>query len=287
MDGTTLESIELDLGGGARHSGLAAGPVDGDLVLLLHGFPETARSWQAELVTLGAAGYRAVAPDQRGYASGARPANLAAYVVDELVADVGRFADVLGRERFHLVGHDWGAFVAWYAGDRLAARVRTLSVVSTAHPLPFVAALAGDTDQLARSAYMEVLRTPGAEAVLLADDAALLRAAYGDAVDAATVAEYLQVLGAEGGAGLVGGLAWYRANDFSAPIGRIEVPTLYVWSDGDAYLGPDAAAGSAAFVDGPYRFEVLEGVSHWIPEEAPEALGAFLLEHLAGDGAVA
>jgi pimeloyl-ACP methyl ester carboxylesterase len=285
MAGAGVERIVLELETGARHPCLAAGPADGDLVLLLHGFPETARSWWAELATLGGAGYRAVAPDQRGCSPGARPEGLGAYVIEELVADVGRFADALSHDRFHLGGHDWGGFVAWYTADRLAPRVRTLAVVSTPHPLAFVAALAGDTDQRERSAYMGVLRTPGAEALLLADDGALLRAAYGDAVDPDTVAEYLQVLGADGGAGLAGGLAWYRANDLSAPIGHIGVPTLYVWSDGDPYLGPDAAAGTAAYVDAPYRFEVLEGVTHWIPEEAPEALGRLFLEHLTdGEG---
>ena len=102
--------------------------------------PSGARSWRAVLATLGGAGYRAVAPDQRGYSPGVRPEGLGAYVIEELVADVGRFADALGRDRFHLVGHDWGGFVAWYTADRLAPRVRTLSAVSTPHPLAFAAA---------------------------------------------------------------------------------------------------------------------------------------------------
>lgn len=280
MGDAHVESIELELATGARHTGLAAGPAGGELVLLLHGFPQTARSWEAQLLALGTAGYRAVAPDQRGYCAGARPVGLDGYVIDELVADVARFADASGAERFHLVGHDWGGFVAWYAGARLAPRLRTLTVVSTPHPDAFLAALAGDTDQATRSAYMEVLRTPGAEAVLLADDAALLRAAYGDAVDPDTVEEYLRVLGADDGAALAGGLAWYRANDFATPMGPVSVPTLYVWSDGDPYLGPDAAAASGAFVAGPYRFEVLEGVGHWVPEEAPDVLARLLLQQL-------
>ena len=272
----------LALDNGARHTARVAGPDDGELVLLLHGFPATSRSWLGVLPILGAAGYRAVAPDQRGSCAGARPSELEAYRLDELVADVARFADALGASRFHLVGHDWGGLVAWVAGVRLSERLLTMTSVSTPHPDAFVAALVGDTDQGQRSAYVEVLRTPGAEALLLADDAAVLRDAFGDAVPPTTIDEYLRVLGADEGAGLAGGMAWYRANDLADPLGPIAVPTLYVWSDGDPYLGPDAAAATAAFVTGPYRLVTLEGVSHWVPEQVPERLGALLLEHLGG-----
>jgi pimeloyl-ACP methyl ester carboxylesterase len=127
---------------------------------------------------------------------------------------------------------------------------------------------------------MQWFRTPDAEATFLADDAALLRAAYADhPPDAAT--EYVRVFTADGGAALTGGLAWYRANDFRAPDGPITTPTLYVWSTGDVALGREAAEGTAAEVSGPYRFEVLEDVSHWIPEEAADTLDALLLDHLA------
>ena len=82
------------------------------------------------------------------------------------------------------------------------------------------------------------------------------------------------------GAALTGGLNWYRANDFTAEVGSITAPTMYVWSTDDVALGREAAEGSAAEVEGPYRFEVLEGVSHWIPEDAPDALNSLLLDHL-------
>ena len=274
-----IETIELAVGP-YRYSALAAGPADGDVVLLLHGFPETSYEWRAQLEALGDAGYRAVAPDQRGYAAGARPTALQEYAVDRLVDDVFGFADALGAGRFHLVGHDWGGFVAWYAAGRSPVRVRTLSVVSTPHPGAFVAAYHGDTDQRERSAYMDWFRTPDAEAAFLADDAAMLRADYqghsGEGAD-----EYARVFSADDGAALTGGLNWYRANDFTDDSGPITVPTLYVWSDDDVALGRDAAEATGAFVEGPYRFEVLPGISHWVPEEAPEALNRLLLEHLA------
>jgi pimeloyl-ACP methyl ester carboxylesterase len=275
-----VEAIELAVGP-YRYSARANGPADGDVVLLLHGFPETSYEWRAQLGALGAAGYRAVAPDQRGYARGARPADVGEYAIEHLVDDVQAFADALGAERFHLVGHDWGGFVAWYAGAALGDRIRTLTVVSTPHPVPFRAAMhSASGDQAERSSYMQWFRTPEAEAMFLADDAALLSAAYGEHPPEAA-AEYLRVFTADGGAALTGGLNWYRANDFTAPIGSITVPTLYVWSTGDVALGREAAEGTAAEVDGPYRFEVLEGVSHWIPEVAGDQLDRLLLEHLA------
>ena len=274
-----MDTLELGVGR-YRYSAIADGPPDGELVLLLHGFPETSFEWRHQLATLGAAGYRAVAPDQRGYARHARPGELDEYRVEQLVADAVGFADALGADRFHLVGHDWGGFIAWYTAAAHPDRLRTLTVVSTPHPVPFRGAMRSGTDQRERSSYMQWFRTPEAEATFLADDAALLRAAYAEhPPDAA--AEYLRVFTADGGAALTGGLAWYRANDFRAPDGPITVPTLYVWSTGDVALGRTAAEGTAAEVSGPYRFEVLDGVSHWIPEEAAEALDALLLDHLA------
>ena len=273
-----METLELTIGP-YRYAARAAGPADGELVLLLHGFPETSYEWRAQLDALAAAGYRAVAPDQRGYTPGARPAELAEYAVDRLVDDVFGFADALGTERFHLVGHDWGGFVAWYTAARDDGRLRTLTVVSTPHPVPFRAAMQSGGDQRERSSYMQWFRSPDAEVAWLADDGALLSAAYGEhPADARD--EYRRVFTADGGAALTGGLNWYRANQFHAPDGAITVPTLYVWSTDDVALGREAAEGTSAEVTGPYRFEVLDGVSHWIPEVAPDALDALLLDHL-------
>ncbi len=196
------------------------------------------------------------------------------------------FAEQLGAERFHLVGHDWGGFVAWYTAGRHGDRLRTLTVVSTPHPAPFRGAMRADSgsDQSERSSYMQWFRTADAEAAFLADDAALLDAIYAEhPPDAA--AEYRRVFTADDGAALTGGLNWYRANNFRADIGAITTPTMYVWSTADVALGREAAEGTAAEVAGPYRFEVLDGVSHWVPEAAADALDALLLDHLQHDGA--
>jgi pimeloyl-ACP methyl ester carboxylesterase len=282
---SSAESVELAVGP-HRHSARAAGPADGELVLLLHGFPETSYEWRAQLAALGVAGYRAVAPDQRGYAAGARPEALDQYATDHLVDDVYGFADALGAERFHLVGHDWGGFVAWYTAARdsglPAPRLRSLTVVSSPHPAPFQAATHSGSDQAERSSYFGWFRTADAETIWLADDGALLTAAYAEHPEDAR-AEYRRVFTADGGAALTGGLNWYRANTFHVPDGAITAPTLYVWSTDDVALGREAAEGTAAAVSGPFRFEVLDGVSHWIPEVAADALNPLLLEHLRSD----
>jgi pimeloyl-ACP methyl ester carboxylesterase len=266
--------------GGLVFDARAAGPADGELVLLLHGFPQTSLAWRQQLEALGDAGYRAVAPDQRGYSPGARPVDVGEYRAERLVGDVLGFADALGAPTFHLVGHDWGGAVAWQVAGRHPERLRTLTSVSTPHPAAFRRSIEGG-EQRERSGYMLFFRTPDAEPFFLDNDAAVLRSLYSaSALPEDAAAEYIRVL-TEPGA-LTGALNWYRAADVGLVegLGPITTPTLYVWSTNDPALGRDAAEATAGHVDGPYRFEVLDGVSHWIPEEAPDALNALLLEHL-------
>jgi pimeloyl-ACP methyl ester carboxylesterase len=159
-----------------------------------------------------------------------------------------------------------------------------LTAVSVPHPTAFVAALRTDEDQRQRSQYMKLFRVEGkAEEVLLRDDASGLRVFFGGAEAVADVDRYIALMREPGV--LTKCLNWYRAQDLGdiEGIGATTVPTLYVWSDGDLALGATAAHATAAHVTGPYRFEVLHGVSHWIPEEAPAQLSSWLLEHFAAD----
>lgn len=260
-----------------------AGPADGELVLLLHGFPQTSFAWRFQLDALGAAGYRAVAPDQRGYSARARPAAVEEYRVDHLVGDALGIADALGAERFHVVGHDWGGAVAWQVAGRHPDRLRTLTSLSTPHPAAFRRSIQAG-EQRDRSSYMLFFRSPEAEPFFLGDDAAGLRSLYtASGLAAEAVEEYVRVLTQPGA--MAGALNWYRAADLGLVegLGPITTPTMYVWSTWDPALGPEAAEATAGHVDGPYRFEVLEGVSHWIAEEVPDRLNGLLLEHLAGE----
>ncbi|HVL27637.1 MAG TPA: alpha/beta fold hydrolase [Acidimicrobiales bacterium] len=275
--------------GGLRFDALAAGPEDGPLVLLLHGFPQSSHQWRNQLPVLAAAGFRAVAPDQRGYSPEARPEGVAAYHVDRLVEDVLALADALGAGPFHLVGHDWGAIVAWVAAARHGGRLRSLTAVSTPHPLAMAEALGSPTgDQARRSAYVNLFRLPKVpERLLLAGEGGGLRKLFWNTgyTDREAVEEYVRLL--DGPAAVTAALNWYRAVDLGtlAGVGPVEVPTLYVWSTDDPALGREAAERTAAYVRGRYRFVELAGVSHWVPEDSPADLNVELLAHLGAAGA--
>ena len=276
--------MEITTGDGLVFRARAAGPADGRLVLLLHGFPQTSRCWAAQIDALARAGYRAVAFDQRGYSPGARPADVAAYKPALLVGDVLGVADALRAERFDLVGHDFGGMVAWMVAGHHSERIRTLTVASTPHPAAFRAAYR-DThaDQGERSEYMRTFRAGDRGAMeqsLLADDAAALRGIYGG-IAGDVVDEYVAVLSEPGA--LVAAIDWYRSmsGTASAATPPASMPTLYAWGDRDPALGRAAAETTAGLVTGPYRFAVLDGVGHWIPELAGDRFTPLLLEHLA------
>ena len=255
-----------------------SGPLDGPVVVALHGFPQTSSSWDAVTPLLTDAGYRVLAPDQRGYSPGARPAAVSAYRTDALCADVLALADAAGAERFHLLGHDWGAVVGWVLAATRPDRVLTLTAVSVPHPTAMVEALAGT--QALRSWYMAFFQLPAVPELLLRAGGgvgarALLRlAAHPDpAAATAVLADRRTATGA---------LNWYRALRLAGrtSVPAVTVPTLYVWSDADAALGRRGAEGTARHVSGPYRFEVLHGISHWVPEERPVELAGLVLERL-------
>lgn len=289
----TTVTTELDANG-CTFRARCAGPADGPVVLLLHGFPQTSRCWVAQLDALAAAGYRAVAVDQRGYSPGARPDDPAAYAMAHLVDDVLGLVDALGVDRVDLVGHDFGGSVAWTVAGHHPDRLRSLTVASTPHPLAFVRAYqagsgstaatteARSSDQNRRSGYMRTFREAPrgqVEAQLLADDAAGLRLVYAGLPDA-TIDAHVQDMSEPGS--LVAAVDWYRAMSAkaSAAVPPCTVPTLYVWSDADPAIGRDAALATEQHVTGPYRFVTLEGAGHWIPEQAAPTFAPLLLDHL-------
>jgi pimeloyl-ACP methyl ester carboxylesterase len=279
-----LQEIVLE-SQGLRFNALSAGPAEGERVLLLHGFPQFADAWLEIMGVLASARFRAVAVDQRGYSPGARPSEVADYAIELLISDVAAFANALGRERFHLVGHDWGAMVAWEFAARNPAQVLSLSALSTPHPDALFAAKANDEDQKLRSTYVTLFRMPGgvAEAALQADDYQRLRQAYQGKLRESAVGENIRRF-AEPGA-LTAALNWYRALDFERRTGKIHVPTLYIWGSMDRALGETAALATVNHMAAPYRFERLEGKSHWLLEEVPHAVSALVLEHLAANSA--
>jgi pimeloyl-ACP methyl ester carboxylesterase len=264
---------------------LVAGEPGAPLVLLLHGFAESMYCWHAQVGALAAAGYRAIAPSQRGYSPGARPdaSDPANYHIDRLMDDAMAIVGASGNsERFHLVGHDWGGSIAWALADRYKQRLASLTVLSRPHPNAFNRALlTTDPDQAHRSRHHKAFLEPGAAEVVLAEDARWLRerlAANG--VPAAAIAQHLGVLGNK--AAMEAALAWYRARGaIRSPLGAIRVPTLYIWGDADDTVGRMAAEGTADFVAAPFSFEVLPGVGHFAADQAPDRVNELLLQHVA------
>jgi len=262
------------------------GAPDAPLVLLLHGFAESMHCWRAQVAALADAGYRAVAPSQRGYSSGARPdvSDSANYHIDRLMDDAMAIAAAsgYGERRFHLVGHDWGGSIAWALADRFPERLASLTVLSRPHPNAFNRALQmPDGDQAHRSRHHKAFLEPGAADLLLADDAKWLRERLAAAgVPAGAIEQHLSVLGNKDA--MEAALAWYRARGaIRTPLGPIRVPTLYIWGDADDTVGRLAAEGTVDFVAAPYRFEVLPGVGHFAADQVPDRVNKLLLQHVA------
>ena len=280
-----VETTNVKTRSGLTFTADVAGPVGGSLVLLLHGFPESRHSWREALPVLAGAGYRAVAPDQRGYSPDARPdpADLSNYAFDKLIDDAVEIAAAAGYadKRFHLVGHDWGGQVSWGAAGKYPDRLASLTILSRPHPGSFRRALLDEAgDQKHRSRHHRAFLEPETGKMLLADNARRLREGLtGQGVPAAALEQHLSVLGNP--EALEAALAWYRSNKgLAADIDTIKVPTLYIWGDADATVGPDAANGTAEFVGAAYAMEVLPGVGHFVMDQASARATELLLGHL-------
>jgi pimeloyl-ACP methyl ester carboxylesterase len=265
---------------------LVAGEAGSPLVLLLHGFAESMHCWRAQATALGAAGYRAVAPSQRGYSPDARPdtSDAANYHIDRLVDDAMAIVATCGyqQSRFHLVGHDWGGSIAWSLADRFPQRLASLTVLSRPHPNAFNRALQMlDGEQAQRSRHHKAFLEPDAADRMLADDAKALRerlTANGVPPDA--IERHLGVLGNKGA--MEAAMAWYRARGaIRGPLGPTRVPTLYIWGDADDTVGVMAAEGTQDFVAAPYRFEILPGVGHFAADQQPDRVSELLLQQVA------
>ncbi|MQY08805.1 alpha/beta fold hydrolase [Actinomadura macrotermitis] len=263
------------------------GPIDGEAVVLLHGFPQTSASWDLLAPLLHEAGYRTLAPDQRGYSPRARPRGRFAYRMTELVDDALALVELAGAggRRVHLVGHDWGAAVSWALAGARPDAVATMTALSVPHPGAFMQALF-TSRQFLQSWYMYLIQIPGLPEFLLRqlDRRARPRLIAGVAGGGQSVggavrdADFLMNSGA-----LTPALNWYRGMPFNPPrrLTKVAVPTLYVWSDADPALSRKGAELTRKWVTGPYTFRTLAGVGHWIPEQAADEVAGLLLAHLA------
>jgi pimeloyl-ACP methyl ester carboxylesterase len=258
------------------------GRISDETYILLHGFPGGAETWDDVADGLVANRFRVLAPNQRGYAEGARPREVDAYALPELAADVLALADAAGVDRFHLAGHDWGGFVAWYLAAHHPERLASVAVLSTPHPRALGESMLTSLQPL-RSSYVAAFQVPVLpERLLTLSGGRMLRNGLRASGLPGSFAEsYTQRMMQPGA--LTGALNWYRAAirhpHHLRTVDSITAPVLYVWSNRDVALGGTAARRTARHVSGPYRFVVLDLVPHWIPETRPAELVTLLTDH--------
>ena len=249
----------------------------GTPVLLIHGWPDSGYLWRHQIPFLAGHGFRVIVPDMRGLGRSDRPPEVADYALAKVIGDVAAVLDAAGVEAAHVVGHDWGAAVAWFTAMFLPDRVMKLAVLSVGHPR------APRTMRQNEMAWYQLLfQFEGiAEATIQFNDWAWLREfSRGDG----DLERYIEDLSRPGA--LTASLNWYRANlaprmPGPAPeLPPVAAPTLAIWSAGDHYLDGERVKKSAAFVQGPWRYEEIQGASHWVPLDAPERLNELLLDWL-------
>ena len=288
VDGVSVEHLHL-LSNGVRLHCAVAGPADGPLVVALHGFPEYWRGMAGVMTRLARAGFRVVAPDQRGYALSEKPSGIDAYRVEELAADVVGIIDHFGRDRADIVGHDWGAAVAWWLALTHPHRVRRLVVANVPHPSVFAREVRSNRRQTLKSWYIFAIQAPAIPEVVAFGRRARPRFARfiaGTATPGAFSPRYLRQLQdawAQPGAAR-GMLNWYRASVRRRPgrltDKRIHVPTLIIWGRRDVALSDTMAQPSADLCD-DVRVEFLDEATHWVLHDEPERTGDLIVGFLS------
>ena len=265
---------------GLRFRAMVDGPPQGELFILLHGFPEGAESWSRQVEAVAQAGGLALAPDLRGYGLSDAPEGVERYAIGELVEDVAAIIKAFGRTEAHVAGHDWGAIIAWFFASRHPEMTKTLTALSVGHPAALAAAGREDEDQRSRSRYIALFLQEGkAEEVLSEESYRRLRAMFAlgpnpEAVPRAVVDHFVRSLSRPGR--LTAALNYYRANfaqgaAWAALAQQVKVtaPATLVWGDQDPALGRRGAEETARFMSPDYRLEVLEGAGHWLQFERP------------------
>jgi len=270
---------------------------EGEPVVLLHGMPGPSYSWRHQLPALAAAGFRAVAPNLRGYGGSDRPSAVEDYALPKFVEDATGLIAALDAGPAHVVGHDWGAVFAWAIGALAPEAVRSVTAINGPHPTAFFEELLDPHDwrQNQMSWYMLLFQFPGvAEEWLAKDDFANLRHfGFGTAAPGTFSDEEIEVVVGQlrGEGALTAALNYYRANVppalllAAAPeLPPVSVPTMVIWGEEDIYLGTGGLERSLPYAKGRLRVERLPGVSHWVQEEVPDLVNRLLVEFLTEHG---
>nr|WP_061936002.1 alpha/beta fold hydrolase [Aureimonas sp. AU22] len=271
--------------GNVRLHVVEAGPLSGEPVVLLHGFPDFWIGWRAQIGALAAAGYRVVVPDQRGYNISSKPKGIRQYALPKLLDDLAGLADAMGLERLHLVGHDWGGIVAWSAGVVMPSCLASLTVLNAPHPEALFPYVLRSPSQILRSSYAAFFQFPIVpEALLRARQFALLvraveRSSCPGAFTADDITAYRQAWEQPGAISAM--LNWYRALRFRPQMTEpIDVPTLVLWGMRDRFLEPGLARSSLAFCrDG--ELQTFSNATHWLQRDEPAAVSAAIIAFIS------
>jgi pimeloyl-ACP methyl ester carboxylesterase len=268
---------------------IQAGPEDGELVILLHGFPEFWYGWRRQIPALAAAGYRVWAPDQRGYNLSDKPTRLEEYTLDVLSKDVIGLIAAAGREQAHVVGHDWGAAVAWWTAMNHPRHLKKLAILNVPHPSVARRQMTTNPGQMLKSAYFGFFQIPWLpEQLMLANGAAAAQALFTTTANRGSfsdedIAEYRRAWQTPGA--MTGMLNWYRAivqRGIPRPEStRVHVPTLILWGVNDVALTREMAPESLRYCDDG-RLVWFEKATHWVQHDEPERVNQLLIEHFAG-----
>ncbi len=261
------------------------GPASGPAVILLHGFPEFWYGWRHQIDALAAAGYRVLAPDQRGYGLSDKPEGIASYDVDRLAADVVGLADAAGVDRFYLVGHDWGALVGWWVAQKFPARLLKFVAMDAPHPAIWRDAMDNTPAQRKLSWYVRAFSMPFLPELMMrarnfaAPVSALRESARPVSDD--EIAQYRIAWSRPGAMSAM--INWYRAvlrRQFEIPVpSSIDVPVHVIWGAKDRY-GLTLLAERSAALSRDAALTILPGATHWVQHDEPERVNAILLGFL-------
>lgn len=281
-----MESTFIETNGIRLHV-MQAGPDGGPLIILLHGFPEYWRGWVRQIEPLASAGYYVLAPDQRGYNLSDKPAQLEAYVLEELGNDVMGLIKSSGRQKAVIVGHDWGGIVAWWLGIYSPEWIDKLVILNAPHPSAMRKSLMFNPEQVLRSSYALLFQLPWIpEAILRNDDWKLVVNAMHESSQPGTfsdddMGEYRAAWWRKDA--FTSMLNWYRASARLRPVlpeeARVSVPTLIIWGEQDQALGKYLVEPSAQLCD-HVRVEMFEEATHWVHHEEAERVNQLILDFL-------
>ena len=279
----SLETLLFQNGEIALHA-VAAGPKDGPVIVLLHGFPEFWYGWRKLMEPLAIAGFRVVVPDQRGYNLSSKPAGVAAYALTQLVSDVIAIADQLSQKKVFLVGHDWGAAVAWSAALLHPQRIAKLVVLNVPHPSVMRKFMKTHPRQVLRSWYIFFFQLPWLPEALLSafhfrvGSRSLLRSSRPGTFSAEDLAQYCAAWSQPGA--LTGMVHWYRAlfrYPTKFPDRIVHVPTRILWGERDAFLLSEMAHESLRYCAGAELY-TFANASHWLQHEEPARVSELLID---------